>query len=105
MPSLGPPWAFLGLFAGIWKLAIVTGVAATVLWRTGLWNHPLVRLLRPWTSPTRSAGTVSARPPAPHSLRSDRIFWFFTIVAATAVAAWIVTRMTISGSVHSPLSH
>ena len=38
-------------------------------------------------------------------LDGNRLFWFLTILAATAVAAWIVTRLLILNSAGSGLAH
>jgi hypothetical protein len=103
MRPLGMPWAFLGLFTGVWKLLIVSGVAATVLWRSGLWQHPLLRLLLPWSSTGRPASTKPVAP-ASRSISNDRFFWFLTIVASVGVAAWVVTRLMITTSAHPPIA-
>jgi hypothetical protein len=88
-------WAFVGLFSGIWKLAIVAVIAIICYGRLGLPRHPIFRLLLPWTS---MPGRTSA-PPAESNKRiswlGDRWFVFLMVIAATAVAAWIVTRMTV----------
>jgi hypothetical protein len=94
MSALWAPLAFAGLFAGVWKLAIVAGAALVLLNRSGLMRSHWLRLLRPWTTTSVSARSNTAAA----SKFSDRAFWFFTIVAAVAVAAWIVTRMTITMS-------
>jgi|SRR6516165_3568427 hypothetical protein len=102
MQPLGMTWGLIGLFAAFWKVVLVTGVAATVLWRTGLWQHPAMRLLLPWTPASRLARTRPA--PAEQRARSiwnDRFFWFVTILASVAVAAWVVTRVMVSAGVHS----
>jgi hypothetical protein len=96
--TLVAPLAFVGLFAGVWKLALVAGAAFVLINRTGLGRLPWLRLLRPWTTPP-SALRVD---PRERSKFGDRVFWFVTIVAATAVAAWIVTRMTIMLSPRLP---
>ena len=67
--AFGPdlPWAFFGLFAGVWKVAIVAGVAAAVLGRSGLWQNRWLRLLRPWiqtSTPPSLEPRPTRRPPS-----------------------------------------
>jgi hypothetical protein len=38
-------------------------------------------------------------------LNGNRLYWFLTIVAATAVAAWIVTRVLILGGANPAVTH
>ena len=79
-------WAFLGLFMGIWKLAIVVVVALVVLHRSGLrprWADRLSRLAPP-TRPRRR-------------VLDDRWFVLLVVVAATAVATWMILRLQIAG--------
>lgn len=82
-------FAFLGL-PGLREIILVALVALAMYGRSGLLLHRRVRALRPWPSPVRSSKPVRDSSP-----RSDRVFWFLAIVTAAAVAAWIVTRMTI----------
>jgi len=71
------------------KFLVVAGAAFLAFRRSGLWGHPLVRaLLRPGIAPTK--------PPEPRASRfGDRVFLVLLVMAATAVAAVIVTRMLI----------
>jgi hypothetical protein len=94
------------------KELVLIGLAVLVLYgRSGVGSNPYVRVLRPWLSPVRRPGYGPRRgpgatptpEPAPTGsngngkwLRGDRLFWFLTIVAAAAVAAWVVTRILIS---------
>ena len=70
--------------------------------RSGLQIARRGRGLPPWLSPVRrTAPSAARRRAAERSTRGgtsrwgDRIFWFLAIIAATAVAAWIVTRTLI----------
>jgi hypothetical protein len=93
-------WAFVGL-----KEAVFVALVALALYgRSGLQKHPYVRMLRPWLSPTRRTTSSRASSPSPAPSPASeaskakwegRVFWFLAIVAATAVAAWIVTRTLI----------
>ncbi len=94
--TIPPPlWAFLGLFTGGWKLAIV---AATIL---AVFGRRLAPLAARWLSPnmrTASRAVVKDGPPAPRSTFNDRVFVVLLVLAATAVAAWIIAHFTISNS-------
>jgi hypothetical protein len=91
-----PPilWAFLGLFAGGWKLAIVAGAVLAVFGRR------LVPIASRWLSPTpRTAGREVAKgDPAARSKFNDRVFLVLLVMAATAVATWIIAHFTIAQS-------
>ncbi len=95
MIGSGGIWAFLGL-----KEAVFVALVALALYgRSGLQKHPYVRMLRPWLSPTRRTTAPAAQAPGPSKAKWEgRVFWFLAIVAATAVAAWIVTRTLILGN-------
>jgi len=81
----------VGLFTGFWKLVLVAVVALVLYGRSGLPVPALLRTLFRPTSPTAR----QRKPSTPSSWLSDRWFVFLLVVAATAVAAWIVTRMTM----------
>jgi hypothetical protein len=70
--------------------------------RSGLQNARRGRGLHPWLSPIRrtSASARRANPPPTQGTfrRGDHVFWFLAIIAATAVAAWVVTRSLIVGA-------
>jgi hypothetical protein len=103
-------WAFWGI-PGLREIALVLLVTLVLYGRSGLQIARHGRGLGPWLSLARRASTPpasrsrergQARPGVPperrkDSLRRDRVFWFLAIVAASAVAAWIVTRATIVG--------
>ncbi len=107
---------------GLRELAMVA-VAVGVIRSIGRREKPPgSRRVLPWLSPQRRKGgrpgTVNAPSPSERHrpwprhpkarteskrffLRGNRLFWFLTILAATAVAAWIVTRVMIaSGAGH-----
>ena len=101
-------WAFLGL-PGLREVVLVALVTLLLYGRSGMQIARRGRGLYPWLSPVRrtSAARANARAnPVPTSSsattpgvswRGDRVFWFLAILAATAVAAWIVTRTLIVG--------
>ena len=107
-------WAFFGLFTGLGKLAVVLAVALVFFGRSGLPLPRSLRLLRPLLTLVRSEAAPTTRPstadlpsepqvrsrrPAPAAVWvSDRWFWFLTILAATAVASWVITRVMMSAS-------
>ena len=94
--TIPPPlWAFLGLFAGGWKLAIV---AATIL---AVFGRRLAPLAARWLSPnlrTASREVVKPGTLATRSTFNDRVFLVLLVLAATAVAAWIIAHFTIANS-------
>lgn len=94
--GLPAPWAFVGLFTGFWKLVIVAALGLALYGRLGLPRHPLFRLLQPWSSvPPERRGKPKAEPVVWYR---DRVFIFLVVVSAAAVAAWIVTKMTMIGA-------
>ena len=93
MTAVPASWGFLGLFAGPWKLAIVAAVV--VLFYGRAIRPHAQRFLRPTTSP---------RPVSDPPGRSfgDRVYLLLIVVAATAVATWIVTKLTILQDARPP---
>jgi hypothetical protein len=96
-----------GLWAVLWgwgipgvrQLALMALVFLVLYGRTGLQVARRGGGLPPWLSPViRRPAPPGTRPqaqaPAPWR-GGDRQFWFLVIVAATAVAAWVVTRTLI----------
>ncbi|QEH33178.1 hypothetical protein OJF2_16750 [Aquisphaera giovannonii] len=94
---------------------LVIGMMVLVLYgRSGVLKGDRAQTILPWLSPVRRPGPArrpGAGPAAPARprtrrqialaflTRGNRLYWFFTILAATAVAAWIITRTLItSGS-------
>jgi hypothetical protein len=102
--------AFLGL-PGLREVVLVVLVTLLLYGRSGLQIARRGRRLHPWLSPIRRTSATAARaharanraPAQETSRRGDRVFWFLAIVAATAVAAWVVTRALIVGA--PKLSH
>ena len=95
--TLAPVWGFLGLFAGGWKLALVAaGVVA-------LFGGRLRPFASRWLSPV-ARGSAAPRPdvgPA-RPWFHDRLYILLLVVAASAVATWIIARMVMTATVHSP---
>jgi hypothetical protein len=87
-------WAFVGLFTGFGKLVILAVLALLFYGRLGLPRHPLWRLLSPWSSVPADKRTKGAT----EAWYRDRVFVFLVVISATAVAAWIVTKMTLLGA-------
>ncbi len=103
---------------GLRELLIIGMVVLVLYGRSGVLKGERARTILPWLSPVRrtpsrrrSSASVtpgnssasitgsSPRIPGAFLLRGDRLYWFLTILAATAVAAWIITRtMITSGS-------
>jgi hypothetical protein len=102
------PWAVLGLFASVWKLAALAGAVAVFVWRTGLWRHPLWRFVRPWTAAPReprAARRAPNDPPPPAAPRGlwariagDRWYLLLAITMALTLLAWVLARMAIHAS-------
>ncbi|HEV3164280.1 MAG TPA: hypothetical protein VGZ22_09640 [Isosphaeraceae bacterium] len=100
------PWAVFGLLTGFWKLVVIGVVTLVLYGRSGLPQPPWFRLLKPWVTPvvrSRAAGpSQQARsglePPVRVPWWHDRWFVVFLVLAATAIATWIVARMTITAS-------
>jgi hypothetical protein len=104
---------------GLRELAIVTTVVLVLYGRTGVIRSRRFQSIWPWIAPVRrrpgGPGAVGGHrrddPSAPPSstqaaadvtrrprrlqLDGNRLFWFLTILAATAVATTIVTRSLI----------
>ena len=71
--------------------------------RSGVLQTRQARAILPWLTPARRApgvrGGSALEARGTVRLGGDRTFWFFTILAAAALAAWIVTRtIIVSGS-------
>lgn len=87
----GPLWGFFGLMASGWKLALVAaGLYA-------LFGRRLGPFAARWLSPTprRTQAPPTATQPATPSRFGDRLYWLLVIVAATAVATWVLARVAI----------
>lgn len=84
-------WAMLGPRT----LAVIAVVALVLYGRSGVLRSPVARAFWPWPMPpARRPGPAPAAPGSAWRL-NDRTFWFLTVIAASAVAAWIVTRTLI----------
>lgn len=104
-------WAVGGI-PGLREIVLVVTVALMLFGRSGLqvarrggglppWLSPFIR--RPVPVAARVNANANARPAGETSRWGDRVFWFLAIVAATAVASWVVTRTLIVGA--PKLSH
>jgi hypothetical protein len=108
---------------GLKELILLALVVLALYGRSGVLKSQQFRTIWPWISPvrrsaagsSRSRGAVLAQTLAGavgdstsrqsrskrrlFSLDGNRLFWFVTILAATAVAAWIVTKtLIVSGA-------
>jgi hypothetical protein len=97
---------------GLRELLIIGMVVLVLYGRSGVLQGERARTILPWLSPIRRrpprraadrAGSAAiprpSRIPGAFLVRGHRLYWFLTILAATAVAAWVVTRTLItSGS-------
>ncbi len=90
MTGLGAIWAFLGSM-GLREIVVVALVALVLYGRSGVLSPRQVQALRPGLASSRR--WLKTLPG--FSKLGDRLFWFFTFTAATAVAAWIVTRALV----------
>ena len=109
---------------GLKELAFLAVVVLALYGRSGVVKSRQFQTIWPWIAPVRRtprrpAGlrpaaadqtAASSSTPAPGSARrlrlnENRVFWFLTIVAATGVAAWIVTRLLILHGAGPGLTH
>ena len=97
-----------GAMIGIRELVLIAMVALALYGRSGVLKSDRARAVMPWISPVRRGPRRNA-PPSPVAsvrrrvlgaslTRGGRLFWFLTILAASAVAAWIVTRTLIASN-------
>ncbi len=95
---------------GLRELMIIAMVTLVLYGRSGVLKSERAQTILPWISPVRRHPRRGAPPVSPaKSVRSritgafltrgNRLFWFMTILAATAVGTWIVTRTMISSGV------
>ena len=101
---------------GLKELILLALVVLVLYGRSGVLKSRQFRAIWPWISPVRrpasrnvsaraavlaqtlagAAGDSTSQPSRPKrkllSLDGNRLFWFVTILAATAVAAWIITK-------------
>jgi hypothetical protein len=113
---------------GLRELAILAAVVLVLYGRSGVLKSRQFQSIWPWISPqrrasktigaVRAAATVAnpkstitsgrprlARRARPFLLEGNRLFWFLTILAATAVAAIIVGRIMVASGTGPGLSH
>ena len=90
MIGTGTPWAFIGLFTGLGKLALIALVTLVAYGRSPVLRGLVLRALRPTSTAPRATPQAASR-------LGDRWFVALVVTAATGVAAWIVTRMTMTG--------
>ena len=113
---------------GLRELAILAVVVLVLYGRSGVLRSRQFQTIWPWISPQRRvnrptgslrsavASRVQATATAPHAAigkekgtaflsAGNRLYWFLTILAATAVASIIVGRMIISSGAGPGLSH
>jgi hypothetical protein len=102
---------------GLREILIIGMVVLVLYGRSGVLQGERARTILPWLSPIRrtpprqratrraAPSTATAAIPSPSRvsgaflIRGHRLYWFLTILAATAVAAWVITRTLItSGS-------
>ncbi|MGO9601586.1 MAG: hypothetical protein ACLP7Q_26710 [Isosphaeraceae bacterium] len=106
---------------GLRELLIIGVVALVLYGRSGALKSRRARTILPWLSPMRrpvggkSPGGTGARPspaasrpsaataarpersiPGASLVRGGRLVWILTFLAATAMAAWIITRTLIT---------
>lgn len=103
---------------GLRELALVAMVVVVLYGRSGVLKSRQFQVIRPWITPIRRAtnGRSAARSIDPRTstltrrsrhfiLQGNRLFWFLTILAATAVAAWIITRLLILNGTAPGITH
>jgi hypothetical protein len=103
---------------GLRELVLVALVALVLYGRSGVLKSRQAQTILPWISPRRRPGAQAARArssqavspkkpprPKPFVLRGNRLYWFLTILAATALAALIITRAMILGAAGSAPIH
>jgi hypothetical protein len=113
---------------GLRELAMVAAVVLVLYGRTGVIRSRRFQSIWPWIAPVRrkpgrpgtgqtprpdglgdpssapGAATGALKRPRVPRLEGNRLFWFLTILAATAVATTIVTRsLILQGG--SPVPH
>jgi hypothetical protein len=114
---------------GLKELVLLALVVLALYGRSGVLKSRQFRTIWPWISPmrrpvartagSRAAGLAQALAGAARestrpsdrskkrlfSLEGNRLFWFVTILAASAVAAWIVTKVMIMSGAAAQPSH
>lgn len=112
---------------GLRELAILAAVVLVLYGRSGVLKSRQFQSIWPWISPqrrmNRAAGilraaaasrpqsNVAAAPPKAARkakyflLQGNRLYWFLTILAATAVAAAIIGRMLVVSGAGPGITH
>jgi hypothetical protein len=99
--------ALLGFgIPGFREIVLVALVALALYGKTGtrlLMTTRYGRMLSPWVNLARPAVSETRKPsnsprPGSTSKRRGRLFWALALTAAAAVAAWVATRVVVSGS-------
>jgi hypothetical protein len=112
---------------GLRELALLALVVLVLYGRSGVLKSRQFQTIWPWISPqrrmNRPAGSTRASSPRvqaavarerprlerrkalPFFLQGNRLYWFLTILAATAVASVIVGRMMIASGAGPGLAH
>ena len=98
---------------GMRELVLIGMVVLALYGRSGVLKSHRAQTILPWISPrrraagerrasgaapsaTRPTGPVRSRIPGAWLAGGGRVFWFFTVLTATALAAWIFTRTWIT---------
>jgi hypothetical protein len=93
---------------GLRELVLIALVTLVLYGRSGVlkseraqtvlpWMSPVRRRPRPGAPPKKAAGArARSRIAGAFLTRGNKLYWALTILAATAVGAWIVTRTLIS---------
>ena len=111
---------------GLRELMLVAAVVLVLYGRSGVLKSRQFQTIWPWISPqrrTNKTGEVGAgfasveaiasaerarpgrRKTMPFFLQGNRLYWFLTILAATAVATIILGRMMIASGTGPGLTH
>jgi hypothetical protein len=106
---------------GLRELLIIGMVVLVLYGRSGVLKGERARTILPWLSPIRrtptrpstsargARGSAAAaigrarRIPGAFLVRGNRLYWFLTILAATAVATLIISKTLISSGSRTPL--
>jgi hypothetical protein len=105
---------------GLRELLIIGAVVLVLYGRSGVLKGQRAQTILPWLSPFRrtpprarastrtSAGPAAAigrarRIPGAFLVRGNRVYWFLTILAATAVATLIIAKALISSGARGAL--
>ena len=107
---------------GLRELMIIGMVVLVLYGRSGVLKGDRAQTILPWLSPVRrthyrraspgrGATQASSSParnrisriPGAFLTRGNRLYWALTILAATAIAAWIITRTLITSGTTAPL--